>query len=293
MHSPRITVITVTKNDLVRLKRTAKSILSQDSADFEWLVVDAFSEDGTSDYLRDYPTPGNFIFVRQQSSGIYSAMNLGVQHSNGEYLWFLNAGDLFTGTNSISSAIREINSNSSDLHASSVINFTPSGFVLGVTAPRVSSNGEFVANHQGILVSKKLFIKLGGFRIDLELASDGFFLDSAARASSVNLINSAFVGFELGGTSSRYFRKLVKEIATYRIPLSWLEFTILSIKNYFRNLLLVIDRKWARNPLNFIFRVRENSQIGKSYLNQLEKFHFIQHDVSQPRLLKCCQNNQP
>lgn len=92
MERPRLSIITVNLNDAVGLRRTAKSIVMQKSRDFEWIVIDGASTDGSIDVIREY---GHAIrhWVSEPDTGIYNAMNKGVRAADGEYLQFLNSGD--------------------------------------------------------------------------------------------------------------------------------------------------------------------------------------------------------
>jgi glycosyltransferase involved in cell wall biosynthesis len=90
---PLISIITIHYNHGVGLKRTVDSILAQTKRqEIEWIVIDGGSTDGSVDYLKGL---GNQIdiLVSEKDAGIYDAMNKGLHLSNGEYVWFVNAGD--------------------------------------------------------------------------------------------------------------------------------------------------------------------------------------------------------
>ncbi|BDI04937.1 glycosyltransferase family 2 protein [Sphaerotilus microaerophilus] len=92
--NPLFSVITVCYNDLANLKRTAASVLEQSCKDFEWLVVDGGSRDGTPDWLAQLP-PGQCVWSSERDAGIFDAMNKGCDQARGQYLVFMNSGDLF------------------------------------------------------------------------------------------------------------------------------------------------------------------------------------------------------
>lgn len=85
-------IITINLNNSVGLKKTAESIVSQSCRDYEWIVIDGGSTDGSMDVINSY---FNIIAysVSEPDQGIYNAMNKGVEASNGDYLIFLNSGD--------------------------------------------------------------------------------------------------------------------------------------------------------------------------------------------------------
>ncbi|MCB9990646.1 MAG: glycosyltransferase [Rhodospirillales bacterium] len=87
-------IITVTRNNLDGLKKTAASLAAQSFQGFEWLVIDGASTDGTLDYLKDIEA----CYVSEPDDGIYDAMNKGIDKAEGFYVLFLNAGDCLAGT---------------------------------------------------------------------------------------------------------------------------------------------------------------------------------------------------
>ena len=94
----KISVITVCRNVLPDLERTYKSVAEQSYNDFEFIVIDGASTDGTVDFLQNHlQSNGGRIdrYISESDSGIYDAMNKGVRHSTGEWIIFMNAGDTF------------------------------------------------------------------------------------------------------------------------------------------------------------------------------------------------------
>lgn len=87
--SPFFSVITVTLNNLDGLKRTAASLDEQNMRDFEWIVIDGGSTDGTRDFL----TATAALWSSEADKGLYDAMNKGLERATGQYALFLNAGD--------------------------------------------------------------------------------------------------------------------------------------------------------------------------------------------------------
>ena len=89
----KISVITVVLNDLEGLKKTVNSVLSQRGEDFEYIILDGGSTDGSWEYIESL----NFRGMKKSApdTGIYNAMNNAVLLANGEYCLFLNAGDTF------------------------------------------------------------------------------------------------------------------------------------------------------------------------------------------------------
>jgi putative colanic acid biosynthesis glycosyltransferase len=89
---PLFSIVTITLNCVADAERTAHSVLAQDFADFEYIVKDGGSTDATPQRMQEI---GVQRVVSTPDSGIYDAMNQGIQLSRGTYVVFMNAGDEF------------------------------------------------------------------------------------------------------------------------------------------------------------------------------------------------------
>lgn len=89
----KLSIITVCFNEK-EIERTCKSIAAQSCSDFEWLVIDGGSTDGTLEILSRYEKYIT-ILISEPDSGIYNAMNKGIKLAKGEWLNFMNGGDEF------------------------------------------------------------------------------------------------------------------------------------------------------------------------------------------------------
>lgn len=96
--SAMFSVITVCLNDREGLDRTRKSINTQTCSDYEWIVIDGASNDGTKEFLEQMPAD-ECQWISEPDKGLYDAMNKGIEKSTGQYLLFLNSGDEFAAPN--------------------------------------------------------------------------------------------------------------------------------------------------------------------------------------------------
>lgn len=90
----KLSVITITYNDVEGFRRTVESVESQTWRGFEWIVIDGGSSDGTKVYLESL-NPQPDYWVSEPDRGVYDAMNKGIAQAKGEYLLFMNGGDSF------------------------------------------------------------------------------------------------------------------------------------------------------------------------------------------------------
>lgn len=90
----KISVITVNLNNLEGLQRTMTSVFAQTWQEFEYLVIDGGSTDGSKKCIEENATRIDH-WISEPDKGIYNAMNKGIRAAKGEYLLFLNSGDEF------------------------------------------------------------------------------------------------------------------------------------------------------------------------------------------------------
>lgn len=104
-----LTIITVVKNCESGIEKTIKSVLEQDYVDFEYIIEDGESTDRTLEIIHQYDNDNRLKLYSQLDKGIYDAMNKAVYHSEGEYVFFLNAGDYFYDNRVLSKFIQQKN----------------------------------------------------------------------------------------------------------------------------------------------------------------------------------------
>lgn len=88
----RLTIITINLNNRDGLRRTMESVISQSCQDFEYVVIDGGSTDGSREVILEHQEQLAY-WCSEPDRGIYHAMNKGVSHATGDYCLFLNSGD--------------------------------------------------------------------------------------------------------------------------------------------------------------------------------------------------------
>lgn len=90
-----LTIITINLNNEAGLERTMQSVLEQTCKDFQYIVVDGASIDGSKEVICRFADAfgARMKWISEPDKGIYNAMNKGIKMANGEYLEFLNSGD--------------------------------------------------------------------------------------------------------------------------------------------------------------------------------------------------------
>lgn len=104
---PKFSVITVCFNALSVIQETYESLRLQSSSNYEWIVIDGASSDGTKEWVAERRPD---VFFSEPDGGIYDAMNKALRFVRGEYVFFLNAGDRFSDSQVLSDIEAELDS---------------------------------------------------------------------------------------------------------------------------------------------------------------------------------------
>ncbi|WP_341220837.1 glycosyltransferase family 2 protein [Polaribacter atrinae] len=196
-----VSIITINYNNLVGLEKTVTSVVNQTYSNFEYLIIDGGSIDESFEYLsskKDFFT----YFVSEKDSGIYNAMNKGIKASKGEYLLFLNSGDVLIGE----TALNDFINNSS---FSGDIIYGDYQFLDGRVKkyPDVITPLHFLKSslpHQSSLIKRDLFFKLGLYDERFEIVSDKAFFLKCLLSNQVEFkhISQALSVIDLNGVSN-------------------------------------------------------------------------------------------
>ena len=98
--NPRFSVITVTYNAEKVIEKTIQSIVGQTYKEWEYIIIDGASKDSTLAIIDKYRDNVNKL-ISEPDKGLYDAMNKGIAAASGDYLCFLNAGDIFHESNTL------------------------------------------------------------------------------------------------------------------------------------------------------------------------------------------------
>jgi glycosyltransferase involved in cell wall biosynthesis len=98
---PFLSIITINYNNSIGLEKTIQSLISQTFRDFEYLVIDGASNDNSLKVIQKNKIAIDYS-ISEPDTGIYNAMNKGIKASKGNYLLFLNSGDILNGDTALS-----------------------------------------------------------------------------------------------------------------------------------------------------------------------------------------------
>ncbi|MDR1793523.1 MAG: glycosyltransferase [Bacteroidales bacterium] len=220
-----ITIITVTYNAQEHICKTIESILNQTNKDFEYIVIDGNSKDKTVDILRKYTEKieqkefqlHDFKWISEPDTGLYDAMNKGLDMATGEFVWFMNAGDKLFDNNTLAEIQNHLQSNpdADIVYGQSLIidqNDTPIGERHKIAPKKLTVNSflnGLVVGHQSILVRKSIATH---YDLQYTVAADYDWVISAVKKSHQNLyIDNYLSRFMIAGFSTVHRKKAWKD----------------------------------------------------------------------------------
>lgn len=263
----KLSVITICYNIKDEIERTCESIVSQTNQDFEWIVVDGGSTDGTVDILNKYKSHMT-VFISEKDKGIYNAMNKGIKRAKGEYLNFMNGGDSFASPDVVEQFY-----NCSAFGADVVYGNTNIIEKKKEWLKRYPTliNKEFLyrncLGHQASFIKRKLFDKYGLYNEKYKIVSDWeqwiIFLENSCVFKHWD---KTVANFYYNGISSVFTSDHLQE----RENVINTHFTLKEIKRFKK----VKPRKFKIHLFNFIPLIyTENFSDGKKIIYKL--FGFI------------------
>lgn len=111
---PLFSIITITYNARETIEATFDSVTGQSFTNYEYIVIDGASKDGTVEFLRSHEDRITTL-VSEPDKGLYDAMNKGLHLAKGEYLIFLNAGDTFHAEDTLADIAGSIGTSRPDI----------------------------------------------------------------------------------------------------------------------------------------------------------------------------------
>lgn len=168
---PKLSIITINYNNLDGLKRTVESVVSQTWQDFEYIIIDGSSTDGSAAYIESQNDKIDY-WVSEPDKGIYNAMNKGIAKATGEYLLFLNSGDHFYDTTVLQENIKYLQNYDLICFDIEVRGDTTSEIVTYPEKIQFSDLCFGSLCHQSTFIKKELFEIIGFYDENFKLVSD-------------------------------------------------------------------------------------------------------------------------
>jgi glycosyltransferase involved in cell wall biosynthesis len=213
----KLSIITITYNAEQFLERTIQSILAQTDQNFEYIIVDGKSKDGTLQIAERYKNRVNQL-VSEPDKGLYDAMNKGLKLAKGDFVWFMNAGDEINDREAVSrmrNVTRESFPVSIDVFYGDTYFVNNEGEIEGlrseITPHRLPKNLKWQDMKLGMLVCHQAFIarkSIAPLYIENNLSADvDWEIECLKRAKEIKYLDFVVAKYLTGGVSNQQLKR--------------------------------------------------------------------------------------
>lgn len=170
----KLSIITINYNEALALQRTIDSVRSQTYQDYEHIIIDGGSTDESVAYIKAYTEVYHSLkWVSERDKGVYDAQNKGIERAEGEYCFFLNAGDVFASSQvldkmfSMQTQADLLYGNLKVVQAGKQV-----GYCKGVEQPTFLELYNSCLKHQATFIKRSLFERFGVYDASLRIVAD-------------------------------------------------------------------------------------------------------------------------
>ena len=263
----QFSIIVVTLNSRYEFIKTLDSIKKQSFQDYEIVIVDGKSEDGTVDIIKKL-NDFNLKSISEKDEGIYDAMNKGIDNSTGEWIIFLNSGDIFYNKEILRNISKKQVENYDILFGDTVVN--NNYFKYLIKSKKFSKNTYLMPfSHQSTFVKRKLINKIK-FDLKYKISSDfNFFMQCFKQNKNFFNLNMVVAETISGGLSDKNRNRVFDE-----------NLKIIRLNN---NSLILVFNIWKKKLFNFFIIILKfilpKSLILYLLKNKYNKFTISKNEI--------------
>lgn len=221
---PKLSVITVCLNAKDTIEKTIQSVIGQTFQDYEYIIIDGGSTDGTKEIIEKY-LPRIHRFISEPDKGISDAFNKGIEASGGEWINFLNSGDIFIQDNVLKNMVPYLQR--VDI-VTAFAKFGRSTIPKKILSNTDKLRDKAMISHQASFVRRSIFYDIGMFDTSYSIRMDYDFWLRSLKKYRFRFIDSTIVNYgQFGmGVSGRNISKFhieelkanKKNLINYNLP---------------------------------------------------------------------------
>jgi glycosyltransferase involved in cell wall biosynthesis len=201
----KFSIVTINYNNKEGLQRTIDSVVSQTFHDFEWLLIDGGSTDGSRDLLEKNQIHFSY-WCSEKDKGVYNAQNKGIQRAQGEYVLLLNSGDYLADADVLAKVVK-CDAHSDFILGNMIVQHEGIKYIWDIKEEMLTARQFFYGTlpHPGTFIKRTMFDKYGLYDENMKICSDWkFFVEAILIGqSSIKKIPVTISVFEGGGISDK------------------------------------------------------------------------------------------
>lgn len=201
----KISIITVAYNSESTIKDTIESVLSQNYANYEYIIVDGASTDKTLSIIKKYESKfkGKLKVISEKDKGLYDAMNKGIKLASGDIIGLINSDDILANERVFDKVIKNIEGVDGVYSNLLMLDENLEKPYRLFKTKKVSKRFGFAMPHPTLYLKKEVYKKCGLFKLDYKITSDYDFMLRIINANfTFRYVNDYFVYMRSGGKST-------------------------------------------------------------------------------------------
>jgi glycosyltransferase involved in cell wall biosynthesis len=246
----QLSIVTITYNAEKYLERTIQSVVNQSIQDFEYIIIDGKSKDGTLRIASTYKNRINQL-ISEPDRGLYDAMNKGLKLAKGDFVWFMNAGDEINDNQAIEKIYQAISDKTDVLYGDTYF-VNNDGNIQGLRSEITPHHLPKVLKWQdmklGMLVCHQAFItrkSITPLYMENNLSADvDWEIECLKRAKEVKYLDFVVAKYLTGGISNKQLkRSLLDRFKVLRKHFGFMGAFSAHIQILYRGLGLMIQKR--------------------------------------------------
>ena len=217
-----LSIITVTYNSLHTLKDAYASLCAQTFAQWEWVVQDGGSSDGTQQWLESL-ADARISLVSEKDNGIYDALNKAVRRAKGEWIGLLHSDDLYPNNDVLQNVVAAMDGNDAIYGDLKYVQASDTQQVLrhwiaGTFEPALLRKG-WMPPHPTLFLRKEIYARVGEFDTQFQIAADYDFILRVFQLAhlKIHYLPQVLMLMRQGGASSKVSNLVAKSKEDLRI----------------------------------------------------------------------------
>jgi glycosyltransferase involved in cell wall biosynthesis len=246
----RLSIITVCYNSAATIKTTLESIYEQDFKDFEHIIIDGKSKDGTLSIIASTEFAKRSI-ISEPDKGIYDAMNKGLDLAKGDFVYFLNSGDTFSTPTTLSEIFNSLPPETDFIYGDTKM-MNALGEDLGLRRlrpPQHLKASDFLMGmlvcHQAMMVKKSIAPK---YKLQYRISADfDWSIRCLKNAKHIHNTQHIIANYLVGGTSRQNtWKSLMERLQIMKEHFGLFPTLLSHIKIVFRFAFHAFTRSWKK-----------------------------------------------